>query len=406
MIAIVKFFLVTVSLIVLLVGCKTAADRIDSACTKFWDEIKYGEKPFHNVLVGGDDSRQYRCYSSWSHSNVDEAVRSALKNCSKDFGDNCYIYAKNGQLETWAEKYAKPDWVAKNRTRQSERLAAFNRSNSVASANRQNTIKVTPNQNTSSAIVSQNSNANRAAAAVAFEMPKISSFIDISQAPEIDDDYDDSDDDEYRRQLDRDAVDEERRANVAIAGALSQAFGNVAQSMGQYQSARRMNRSISDGTATESQIQSHVRSINNNVMGVANNRSKQVSVSRGSSGLYDDQSAHLNQRCSSQCYQLKNQCGSVGGQAACYKAAACTCQCFYNNDPRPSSAINYAPSRQSMLHCVRDNNQKAAELQSRSPVLLPTTAGRTPSQPVSQPSPQSSVKPCTGGPNECHGSAK
>jgi hypothetical protein len=66
--------------------------------------------------------------------------------------------------------------------------------------------------------------------------------------------------------------------------------------------------------------------------------------------------------CEAQCAPLSNACKSQpNAQSACYRAAACTCECFLNQDTRPVTSIIRQLHAQ-WQQCVRDNRAAAQQL--------------------------------------------
>ncbi len=76
--------------------------------------------------------------------------------------------------------------------------------------------------------------------------------------------------------------------------------------------------------------------------------------------------------CNSRCAQAKSEC-NAGSQSACYRAAACQCQCFLDED------TTNAPSRNQWRQCVADNTAKADQLRGAPTVITPNQTTRLPS---------------------------
>lgn len=82
--------------------------------------------------------------------------------------------------------------------------------------------------------------------------------------------------------------------------------------------------------------------------------------------------------CDARCAGLKAQC-ERGGQSACYRAAACTCQCFLDED-------DGSPSRARWHQCVADNTARADALRSNATVYDPNKKNELPAYRSSGPS--------------------
>jgi hypothetical protein len=77
--------------------------------------------------------------------------------------------------------------------------------------------------------------------------------------------------------------------------------------------------------------------------------------------------------CNSRCASEKNACDS-GSQSACYRAAACQCQCFLDEDTTNS------PARGQWRQCVADNTAKADQLKGAPTVISPNQTTQLPAR--------------------------
>jgi hypothetical protein len=96
--------------------------------------------------------------------------------------------------------------------------------------------------------------------------------------------------------------------------------------------------------------------------GALTSQSGSVSVPGSLAQRDADIAQNLTNQCNTQCAPLKNACaGSPPGQSACYRAAACICECFLRSDPRPVTPVIQS-THQKWQQCVTQNRATANSL--------------------------------------------